>query len=143
MTANSIRDWYVRGWGEGDLEVLRLHAHNDIVDLWHDVSGLESLSAVVEDLHRTLPDLSLEVDDQAGDGDRITTVWTMRGTDLGGLFAMAPTGRTIEIRAICLDDIIDGKVRRHQQVSDMWQLARQLEVIPPDWEADRPLVVPN
>lgn len=63
----------------------------------------------------------------------------MRGTDQGGLFDLAPTGKQVEILAICLDDIVERRVVRHQQVSDMLRTFRQLEVIPADWKADRAL----
>lgn len=137
-----VRDWYMHGWGTGDEEVLRRHMHDEFVDVWHEVDA-EGLVAVVRDLHRTFPDLILEVIDMAGAADRVTTVWLMRGTDDGGMFAMPPTGRSVAIKAICLDDLMDGKVARHQQVSDMWRLARQLEVIPGDWQGDRPLQLPT
>ncbi len=94
---------------------------------------------MVQQLHRTFPDLTLEVTDQAGTAGRLTTVWTMRGTDQGGLFDLAPTGKQVEILAICLDDIVERRVVRHQQVSDMLRTFRQLEVIPADWKADRAL----
>lgn len=68
---------------------------------------------------------------------------TFRRTDVGGLFAMPPTGNRIEIRAICLGDIVDGRVARHQQVSDMWRMARQLGVIPAARRADRQLALPD
>ena len=139
----TVRTWYVDGWGSGDRETFRRHAHDDIVDAWHDTRDVDALWDVVADLHRTFPDLTLEVTDQAGDGERLTTIWTMRGTDDGGLFAMPPTGNQVEIQAICLDDIVDGRIVRHQQVSDMWRLARQLGVIPAEWQADRPLALPD
>lgn len=142
-TEENLRTWYVEGWGAGVRETFRSHADEDIADTWHGTRGVDALWDVVSDLHRTFPDLTLEVTDQAGDGDRMTTIWTMRGTDHGGLFAMPPTGNTMEIQAICLDDVVDGRVVRHYQVSDMWRLARQLGVIPPAWQADRPLALPS
>lgn len=123
--------------------MFRRHAREDIFDAWHGTQGVDALWGVIADLHRTFPDLTLEVTDQAGDGERVTTVWTMRGSDAGGLFAMSPTGQRMEIQAICLDDIVDGRVVRHQQISDMWGLARQLGVIPAEWQGDRPLALPD
>jgi predicted ester cyclase len=134
-----MREWYERGWGAGDEEVLRQYAADDFEDLWHGTTGVDSLVVLVQELHRTFPDLTLEVTDQAGTSERLTTVWRMYGTDRGGLFDLAPTGKQVEIPAICLDDIVERHVVRHQQVSDMLRAFRQLEVIPVDWKAERPL----
>jgi predicted ester cyclase len=136
-----IREWYERGWGSGDIEVIRRHAEAGVVDVWHATEGIDALVATVSDLRRTFPDLEITVTDQVGGGDRVTTIWSARGTDTGGLFAMPPTGRTLDIQAICLDDLAGSRVVRHQQVSDMWRLARQLGVIPAEWQGDRPLVL--
>lgn len=134
-----MRDWYELGWGAGDEGVLRRHAADDLEDVWHGTTGVDQVVAVVRELHRTFPDLALEVTDQAGAAGRLTTVWTMRGTDLGGFFNLAPTEKQVEILAICLDDIVERRVVRHQQVSDMLRAFRQLEIIPGDWKANRAL----
>ena len=134
-----VRDWYERGWGAGDEDVLGRHAADDLEDLWHGTTGADALITVVRELHRTFPDLTLQVSDQCVGSGRVTTVWTMRGTDRGGLFDLAPSGKQVEILAICLDDIAERRVVRHQQVSDMLRAFRQLEVIPTDWKAERVL----
>jgi predicted ester cyclase len=134
-----VRDWYERGWGAGDEDVLRRHAADDLEDVWHSTTGVDALIALVRELHRTFPDLTLQVSDQSASSGRVTTVWTMRGTDRGGFFDLAPSGKQVEILAICLDDIVERRVVRHQQVSDMLRAFRQLEVIPADWKADRVL----
>lgn len=134
-----VRDWYERGWGAGDEQVLRRHAAENVEDLWHGTTGIDALLSVVRELHRTFPDLTLQVSDQCVGSGRVTTVWTMRGTDREGLFDLAPSGKQVEILAICLDDIVDDRVVRHQQVSDMLRAFRQLEIIPSNWKADRAL----
>lgn len=54
------------------------------------VDQFGELVAVVQELLRAFPDLTLEVTDQAGTSERLATVWTMRGTDRGGLFDLGP-----------------------------------------------------
>ncbi len=126
-----------RGWGAGNQDVLWRYAADDIEDVWHGTTGVQALVSVVRDLHETFPDPTLRVRDQAAGAGRVTTVWTVQGTDVGGLLELAPTGRPVEMMAICLDDLVEGRIVHHQQVSDMFGVFRQLEVIPADWRAER------
>jgi predicted ester cyclase len=48
----------------------------------------------------------------------VTTRTTLRGTHLGVFMGVAPTGKTIEIMNISLDQVIQGKVVEHFGVSD-------------------------
>jgi hypothetical protein len=36
-----MREWYERGWGAGDEEVLRRYSADDVEDLWHGTTGVD------------------------------------------------------------------------------------------------------
>jgi len=70
-------------------------------------------------LFAAFPDLSSTVEQQSVDGEWVTTRATLRGTHLGELMGIAPTGKTIENMNISLDHVVGGKVVEHFGVTDM------------------------
>ena len=69
-------------------------------------------------LFTSFPDLSSTSEQQTVEGEWVTTRTTLRGTHLGDFMGVAPTGKTIEIMNISLDQIVQGKVVEHFGVSD-------------------------
>lgn len=59
-----LRDWYERGWGAGGEQALRRHTAENVEDLRHGTTGIDALLSVVRELHRTFPDLTLQVSHQ-------------------------------------------------------------------------------
>jgi predicted ester cyclase len=69
-------------------------------------------------LFTSFPDLSSTIEQQTVEGEWVTTRTTLRGTHLGDFMGVAPTGKTIEIMNISLDQVVQGKVVEHFGVSD-------------------------
>jgi steroid delta-isomerase-like uncharacterized protein len=59
------------------------------------------------------PDLSITVEDVMAEGDRVAARITMRGTHRGEFQGIAPTGKRVEVRAIDMFRISDGKIVEH------------------------------
>jgi predicted ester cyclase len=53
----------------------------------------------------------------------------MRGTQLGELFGIAPTGRKVEVNQINIERIQNGRIVEHWRVTDELALHRQLREI--------------
>jgi predicted ester cyclase len=53
------------------------------------------------------------VEDIIAEGDRVAARVTMRGTHLGEFDGIAPTGKRVEVRAIDIYRITDGKIVEH------------------------------
>ena len=70
-------------------------------------------------LFKAFPDLSSAIEQQTVDGDWVTTRVSLRGTHLGDLMGIAPTGKSVAIMNISLDRVVDGKVVEHFGASDM------------------------
>jgi steroid delta-isomerase-like uncharacterized protein len=74
------------------------------------VYGAEGLRQAVVGFRTALPDLTFTVDQQIAEGDRVVTAWTARGTQLGELFGIAPTGRAVTMIGVDIERFVDGKI---------------------------------
>jgi len=88
--------------------------------------GPEGANAVLRWLRGAFSDLSYEILDAFGDGDRVAVRLITRGTHTGEFMGTPPTGKRFEIEAIHLYRIADGKVAEHWAKRDDVGLARQL-----------------
>ena len=70
-------------------------------------------------LFTAFPDLSSTVEQQTVDGDWVTTRVSLRGSHLGDLMGIAPTGKSVAIMNISLDRVVDDKVVEHFGASDL------------------------
>jgi steroid delta-isomerase-like uncharacterized protein len=67
---------------------------------------------VVTTMHGANPDLRFTIDDLVAEGDRVAVRWTLRGTNSGPLLGRPATGRPVELAAIVIFRIADGRIRR-------------------------------
>ncbi len=75
--------------------------------------GLEAIYQFFNTFHTAFPDLSITVEDMIAEGDRVAARVTMRGTHLGEFMGVAPTGKPVEVRAIDMFRIANGKIVEH------------------------------
>ena len=80
-------------------------------------------------LFQAFPDVSSIVEQQTVEREWVTTRSTLRGTQLGALMGVAPTGKTIEIMHISLDQVVEGKVVEHFGISDWLRALIAFEVV--------------
>ena len=59
------------------------------------------------------PDLSVTVEDVMAEGDRVAARVTMRGTHRGEFQGIAPTGKHVEVKAMDMFRISNGKIVEH------------------------------
>jgi steroid delta-isomerase-like uncharacterized protein len=59
------------------------------------------------------PDLSITIEDVMAEGDRVAARVTMRGTHLGEFQGIAPTGKRVEVKAMDMFRISNGKIVEH------------------------------
>lgn len=77
-------------------------------------------------LRPALPDLKVEIHDQIAEGDKVTTRKTIRGTHLGTLLGIAPTGKPVAIDVIDIVRVRDGQYVEHWGVNTLPSVLSQL-----------------
>ena len=97
----------------GDVAAMRAVMDPDSVD--HDPlpgqpAGGAGGEYVVTTMHTAHPDLRFTIDDLRADGDRVTIRWTLRGTNTGPMLGRPPTGERVELAAIVIFRIADGRI---------------------------------
>jgi steroid delta-isomerase-like uncharacterized protein len=88
--------------------------------------GREGFLATAAWLRTAFPDLHLEVEDVIAQGDRVAVRATFRGTHLGELEDVPPTGRAVVVQQIHILRIADGMVVEHWAGRDDITLLREL-----------------
>ena len=89
-------------------------------------SGREGLRQYVRVLKSAFPDAAHTIDDMIGEGNRVMTRVTARGTFLGECIGYEPNGQTIEVSGIAVHRIEDGRLVEHWAHLDMTGFMRQI-----------------
>jgi steroid delta-isomerase-like uncharacterized protein len=124
------------------LEFWNTHSIDGILDfyddeiIWKNI-GLEETydgkPAVREFLTRlmtALPDLEFIVNHKIARGDNVAEQWTVRGTHLGPFMGIPPTGRWIEIHALSMVTLREGKFLRDEFYWDTRSVMNQMGLMP-------------
>jgi predicted ester cyclase len=73
-------------------------------------AGAAGAEYVVSTMPGAHPDLRFTIDDLVAEADRVTIRWTLRGTNTGPMFGRPPSGLPVELRAIVIFRIADGRL---------------------------------
>ena len=71
-----------------------------------------------------------QIDEMHSAGDHVFVRWTGTGTHIGEMNGLAPTGRPIEVSALTLHRIADGKIAETYEVWDTLGFLQQLGALP-------------
>jgi steroid delta-isomerase-like uncharacterized protein len=74
---------------------------------------IETFKETFLEAREGFPDLNITVEDVMAEEDRVAARVTMRGTHLGEFQGIAPTGKRVEVRAIDMFRIREGKIVEH------------------------------
>ncbi len=121
-----VRRFYEEAWSEGKLDLADDILAPDFVDCRHGVEGAENFKHYLADLRTTFPDLRLDIHSQTAEGDKIETRCELRGTDLGGVLYLPPTGKRVAFAGTFTDTIREGHIVAHSGEIDEAALFRQL-----------------
>ncbi len=76
------------------------------------------------------PDLYHTIEDTIAENDKVVVRFTLRGTQTGEFFNIPATGKSIQVSAIAVMDVIDGKVKQLLGEFDQLGMMQQLGVVP-------------
>jgi predicted ester cyclase len=77
-------------------------------------------------LLRAFPDATMKIDEQLAERDLVATRKTLRGTHLGELWGLPPTGNRMEWEFIDIFRVRDGKIVQHWTHMDFDALRLQM-----------------
>jgi steroid delta-isomerase-like uncharacterized protein len=128
-----LRRFFEELFNEGNLDVAGEIVAQDYVN--HDPApgeqpGLEGLKTFIAGLRTSFPDGHFGIEDQIAEGDKVTTRWTFRGTHQAEFAGVPATGRQVEVGAINIRRVVDGKIQEGWLKWDALGFMQQLGVIP-------------
>jgi steroid delta-isomerase-like uncharacterized protein len=74
---------------------------------------IDTFKETFSEAREGFPDLGITIEDVMAEGDRVTARIVMRGTHRGEFQGIAPTGKSVEVRAIDMFRISNGKIVEH------------------------------
>src|SRR5215213_8412963 len=95
-----------------------------------DVRGIEGLTQFVSMIRSALPDLSITLEDDLAEGEKVVSRWRAQGTHQGELMGIAPTGNEVAITGITIHRIEDGKIVEEWENWDALGLMQQIGAVP-------------
>ena len=92
--------------------------------------GPQGVKEFVSSYRAGYSDARITVDDQTGEGDKVATRWTGRGTHDGELLGIAPTGKQVTVSGITFSRLENGKVVEEWTNWDTLGMLQQLGAVP-------------
>jgi predicted ester cyclase len=133
-----VRRLYEQGFNAGDLDVVDQLVSRDVVThnpiILDAPTGPDSIRGGIEMLHRSFPDLHVEVLDLIAEGDRVAAFLRMSGTNTGDYRRGGATDQRGSMRAFFIWRVADGRLVESWGVADRFELLQQLGIIPSDDE---------
>jgi len=93
--------------------------------------GLEGFKQFFSMLRRAFPDLRMDVQDTIAEGDKVVARVEVHGTHQGEFMGMPPSDNRIEVTAVDIFRLEDGKIAEHWGNFDNLGMMQQLGAIPP------------
>jgi steroid delta-isomerase-like uncharacterized protein len=92
--------------------------------------NLEGFKQLGEMLLSAFTDNRSTIEDMIAEGDKVVSRLTYQGTHTGDLMGIPPTGKTVMISEIIIDQFADGKIIESYRLFDQMAMMQQLGVIP-------------
>ena len=121
-------------WNSGDIEGILSFYDDEIV--WTNVGlgevydGKDEVRGFLERIFAALPDLNFTVHHKIAYGDNVAERWTLTGTHLGTFLGIPATGRPIEIKALSMVELRDGRFLSDQFFWDTREVMHQMGLFP-------------
>ena len=117
--------WFQQVWNERKVETVdELFAANAIGHTENGDQNRAQFKAGREGLLNALPDIRVDVEDTAADGDHVVVRWRAAGTHLGDGLGMAATNRSVTFRGMTWLIFKNGVI---VEGWDSWNLGGLLE----------------
>lgn len=92
--------------------------------------GREGFKQFFMGFSAAVPDAHYTIEDMIAEGDKVVLRSTIRGTQMGPLPGIPPTGKPFRLTTIDIFRLQDGKIVEHWDAADQLGMLQQLGVIP-------------
>jgi predicted ester cyclase len=128
-----IERMLTEGFAQGNAAIVDELCSPDLIEHQFGMAGrgaeaLEHVKAAIRDVHATMPDAVLTIEDWAEAGDMVWVRAEARGTATGPFFG-PPSGRPVRISVVDIARIVDGRIAEHWGVPDRFALLAQTGVL--------------
>ncbi len=89
-------------------------------------AGADGMVGFLKIFWEAFSDIKVEIHDQVGEGDKVTSRKTIHGTHTGTFMNIPATNKKIEMNVIDIVRIEDGKYAEHWNVIDLQGLLNQI-----------------
>ncbi len=111
-----VKRYYEEVVNTGNVDKLAEFVSPDYIEVHNNTRhpvGLEGAKQHVLGVRKTYPDLHLTIEQQIAEDDWVVTRVTARGTHQGTWLGMKPTGKDLEMSAVNIDRVVDGRIVEH------------------------------
>ena len=92
--------------------------------------GMHALREMFPVLKAAFPDITIECQQQIVEGDQVASHWILRGTHLGPLFGLAPTGKAVKFQNLSIAQVVEGRVMQYNSEAGWLACFKQLGALP-------------
>ena len=133
-----VRRFVEEFWNKGNTAAAdELMASDAVIHLpTGEVLDPDELKVFVGTWREAFPDWHSTFEELVAEGDRVAERWTGRGTHLGELQGIPPSGKRVEGPGTVFYRIVGGKIVEFRGQLDMMGLMQQLGTIPPPQQAE-------
>jgi steroid delta-isomerase-like uncharacterized protein len=127
-----VKRWAEEVWNQGKLEKLSEFFTDD--HIFHDPQfpdgrGLEAIRELVGSFRAAFPDVRVEIEEAICEGDFVAERFSMRGTHLGEIMGVAPTGEPMEATGMVFYRFSGGKIAEQWANWDALGLLQQIGAV--------------
>ena len=135
MTREEIVDLFARreaAMNDRDADgIAAMYAEDAVVEspLGGTHQGRTAIGAVANAFFDAFSDATITTDDLIIDGDHVVHVFTMSGTDTGGLMGMEPSGKPALVPMVFVCRVADGHITHERRIYDFTGMLVQIGVL--------------
>jgi steroid delta-isomerase-like uncharacterized protein len=93
--------------------------------------GREGLKEVIATIRGAFPDINWVIEESISSGEKVVTRFTWSGTHRGDFFGIPATGRSITVKGVVIDRLVDSRMTDSRILMDTYSMMMQLGVIHP------------
>jgi len=124
-----IEEVYNQGKLDVVYEVIAAEYVGHDPSLPEDIAGAAAERELAAAYRVAFPDLSITIEDQVAEGDKVVTRLRARGRHEGKLGGIPPSGNEMDVTAVAIHRIADGKIVEHWSDVDSAAMLAQLGLI--------------